>query len=203
MLCARHDFKTVAVDIDTQRGVLGVVRDGLPSDGQAATLRHAELAWTADRNSRAVKRVPRWVFPEVVGLSICSRPMRDKSSKRRPSPLSGGAEGAATRHRALSQSDCPMRRAQSTSASRSRPSWGGGGSLRPHGNRGCLLFCLIEKPKTDMNVEKLAHGAQLPPKNGLDASHSGGPSPPETTTIVQSDVRGGSSRPRRRLKTRA
>ena len=43
VLCARHGFEKVAVDIDPQRGVLGVVRDGAPSDGQAATLRHAEL----------------------------------------------------------------------------------------------------------------------------------------------------------------
>ena len=43
VLCARHGFVRVAVDIDPQRGVLGVVRDGAPSDGQAATLRYAEL----------------------------------------------------------------------------------------------------------------------------------------------------------------
>ena len=36
-------LRKVAVDIDPQRGVLGVVRDREPSDGQAATLRHAEL----------------------------------------------------------------------------------------------------------------------------------------------------------------
>ena len=44
VLCARHGFEKVAVDIDPQRGVLGVVRDGAPNDAQAATLRHAELA---------------------------------------------------------------------------------------------------------------------------------------------------------------
>ena len=42
VLCARHCFEKVAVDTDPQRGVLGVVRDVAPSDGQAATLRHAE-----------------------------------------------------------------------------------------------------------------------------------------------------------------
>ena len=44
VLCARHGFDKVAVDIDPQRDVLGVVRDGAPIDGQAATLRHAGLA---------------------------------------------------------------------------------------------------------------------------------------------------------------
>ena len=43
VLCARQGFEKVAVDIDPQRGVLGVVRDGAPSGGQAGTLRHAEL----------------------------------------------------------------------------------------------------------------------------------------------------------------
>ena len=43
LLCARHGFERLAVDIDRQRGVLGVVRDEAPGDGQAATLRHAEL----------------------------------------------------------------------------------------------------------------------------------------------------------------
>ena len=42
-LCARRGFEEVAVDIDPQRGVPGVIRDGAPSDGQEATLRHAEL----------------------------------------------------------------------------------------------------------------------------------------------------------------
>ena len=43
VLCARHGFERVAIDVDPQRGVPGVVRDGASSDGQAVTLRHAEL----------------------------------------------------------------------------------------------------------------------------------------------------------------
>ena len=43
VLCARRGFEKVAVEIDPQLGVLAVVRDGAPGDGQAATLRHAGL----------------------------------------------------------------------------------------------------------------------------------------------------------------
>ena len=41
VLCARHGL---AIGIDPQRRVLRVVRDGAPSDGQAAALGHAGLA---------------------------------------------------------------------------------------------------------------------------------------------------------------
>ena len=41
------------------------------------------------------------------------------------------------------------------------------------------------------------------PQNGLGASHRVDSSSPETTTIVQSDVRGSSSTPWERLKTQA
>ena len=60
--------------------------------------------------------------------------------------------------------------------------------------------CAFKSPSP---IEKLAHGAQLPPKNGLGASQSVDPIPPDTTAIVQSDVRGGSSTPWGRLKTQA
>ena len=56
--------------------------------------------------------------------------------------------------------------------------------------------------KSASPVEKLAHEAQLP-TNGLGASHPVDPRPPETTTAVQSDVRGGSSTPWGRLRTQA
>ena len=43
VLCARHGFEEVAIDIDAERRILGVVCDGAPSDGQAAALGHAKF----------------------------------------------------------------------------------------------------------------------------------------------------------------
>ena len=60
--------------------------------------------------------------------------------------------------------------------------------------------CAFKSPSP---VEKLAQRAQLPPKTGLGASHRVDPSPPETTAIVPSDVRGGSRKSWGRLKTQA
>ena len=50
---------------------------------------------------------------------------------------------------------------------------------------------------------KTSSRSSVTTKNGLGASHRVDPIPPLTTMIVQSDVRGGSSTPRRRLKTQA
>ena len=42
VLCARRGFREVALAIDPQRKVLGMVRDGAPGGGQAAALGQTE-----------------------------------------------------------------------------------------------------------------------------------------------------------------
>jgi len=54
-----------------------------------------------------------------------------------------------------------------------------------------------------LSSSKTSSRSSVTTKNGLGASHRVDPSSPETTTIVQSDVRGSSSTPWERLRTEA